>query len=669
MNDHVYIGLLADSLRKYADLPCLHIKRGGTYMSWTYADFHRDCSRLCARLKKEGLKKGTNAMVIGENTPEWIIAYHAIILTGACTVPVDPNIPAEEIETIVTTTEAKIIFCSRVYLGLFRHLKSKHPFIKQIVLLETVSAGTEPSFGVFIDGQDEATDALQARFSPDDPMVIIFTSGTTGKAKGVVLTQKNFTAVCRHAVPRMNISSNDTVCAVLPLHHVFGCAASMAAPLSCGMDIVCVPSIKGPLILEALNDKAVTYLPAVPKMLQLFYDSILHNVNKKGVAVKTVFGGMQTIAAICGDVLGDAFKRRLFCSVHNGFGGKLRLIISGGAALNAVYWKGFRRMGFTIVEGYGLTETFGPIAVCPGIRPKLGSVGPVLPDNEVRIVDADGSGIGEVVLRGSCVFSGYYKNEELNGEVIDRDGWFHTGDLGKLDKNGFLFLSGRKKDLIVLDSGKNVYPDELEEYYGTSPYIEEIGIFGISQNNRETVAAVIVPDSVLRKTKSVRQATETITGDLARLGKTQPVYRRINDFVVSYTHLPRTTTKKLKKNEMRAMYLTLKREPDSKLTTVRTELSVIEMALMESGEYRFLIQNIRHLAPETDTGHLTPRSHLEADCGLDSLDRIELLSRIDKERSIVIPENVFDRMETLGELATYMTDAAESAAMKKGSAG
>ncbi|MBN1576256.1 MAG: AMP-binding protein [Chitinispirillaceae bacterium] len=656
MNEHVYTDLLAESVKKHESLPCLHIKREGTYTSWTYGEFHRDLNRLSSVLKKHGLQKGVNAMVIGENTPEWIIAYHAVILTGACTVPVDPNIPAAEIEYILSTTQSKIVFCSMVYLGLFRELKTKYRFLERIVLLDTVSKEKEPRFDQYIAGGDESIDAFSFPFEPDDPMVVIFTSGTTGKAKGVVLCQKNFTAVCRHAVPRMHITNDDTVCAVLPLHHVFGCAAGLVGPLYSGMDIVFVPYLKGPLILEALIDKGVTYLPAVPKLLQLFYDSIIHNVGKKGPAVKALFSGMQSVSAAVGDRLGETFKRKLFSSVHKGFGGHLRLIISGGAALSKTYWNGFRRLGFTIVEGYGLTETFGPITVCPGEHPRLGSVGPVLPENELRIIDPDSSGIGEVLLRGTCVFKGYHNNEELTREVIDADGWFHTGDLGKVDSNGYLYLSGRKKDVIVLDSGKNVYPDELEDYYGGSPIIEEIGIFGIEHGRNEIVAAAIVPEASIRKTRSPRQATDLLHDELLHLGKNMPVYRRITDFVVSYTPLPRTTTRKLKKNDLRRMYHAVKHKEDLR-SHVREELSVIEMAIMETDEYNRIVEDILRLAPKNKPERITSRSHLEIDLGLDSLDRLELLSLLEKGFSITIPEQVFDKMETMIDLVSLVRDS------------
>lgn len=656
MNDHVYIDILGESVKKHSTLPCLHIKRNGSYASWTYGTFHRDLKRLSSILKKHGLKKGSNAIVIGENTPEWIIAYHAIMLTGACTVPVDPNIPPDEIESIVSTTRAKTIFCSRVYLTLFRELKTKYPFLERIVLLETESDEQEPVFDRYISDGNEDHDPFEDTFAPDDPAVIIFTSGTTGKAKGVVLCQKNFSAVCLYAVPRMKITSNDTVCAVLPLHHVFGCAASMVAPLSAGMDLVCVPYIKGPLILEALHDKKVTYLPAVPKMLQLFYDSILHNVKKKGAVVKTLFSGMNALSAAVGDTLGEGFKRNLFSSVHKGFGGKLRLIISGGAALNKTYWNGFRQLGFTIVEGYGLTETFGPLTVCPGDKPRLGSVGPALPENEIRIHEPDTTGIGEVWLRGSCVFSGYYERDELTREVIDDEGWFHTGDLGKLDRDGYLFLSGRKKDMIVLDTGKNVFPDELEDHYVESPLIEEIGVFGIQQDKNEIVAAVIVPESSVRKEKSVMEASDLLFDELVRMGKSLPVYRRITDFVTVYSPLPRTTTKKLKKNDLRKIYNSIKRKAGT-TTHTDTQLSVIEMAMMETDEYLAIVDEIIKLSQKTDKNIMHPRTNLELDLSLDSLDRLDLLSALESHFSVTIPEEVFDKMETITDLVSLVREA------------
>lgn len=558
MNKFVYTDLLRHACTTWADRPALHIKRGDSYRSWSYADFRQSCGKAASHLKKLGLEKGQCGAVIGENSPEWVIAFHAVLLTHACTVPIDPNIPASEIESIIAATESAVVFCAPVHLALMNSLQQKYSFLKKIVVLAPGSGGPETTLDNLCDGGDAGFDAFAGTFEPEDPMVIIFTSGTTGRAKGVVLTQKNYTAVANHAIPRMKLGPGDTVLSVLPLHHVFGFAASVAGPLCGGMGVVFVPSLKGPLILEALRDKAVTMLPAVPKMISLFYESVMHNVKKKGIVVRGLFSAMRAFSAGPGVLFGQPLRRRLFKSVHQGFGGNLKLIISGGAALHRKYWNGFTNMGFTILEGYGLTETFGPITVCPAADPRLGSVGPVLPDNEIRIDKPNADGIGEVLLRGSCVFSGYYKRDDLTAAVFDNGGWFHTGDIGRLDRDGFLRIAGRQKDVIVLDTGKNVYPDEVEEHFETSLLIEEMGVFGVQHDEGEIVAAVIVPDEDVRKGRSMAQVTDLLNQELVRLGRNLPVHRRISDFAVSYDALPRTTTRKLKKNELRKLYMSIK---------------------------------------------------------------------------------------------------------------
>lgn len=650
MSQHVYVTLLHESIKKHQNLPCLHIKRSGTYTSWTYQDFGRDCNLLAASLVHLGLRKGKCAAVIGDNSPEWAIAFHAIILSGACVVPIDPNIPADEIETILAATRSSVIFCSPHFRDPLEVIQKKHPFLQHIVQLEPTPETTALSFGALLKKNSDSSDYFSGNFAPDDPMVIIFTSGTTGKAKGVVLSQKNLCGVGLYGVPRMKVDKNDTVCAVLPLHHVFGCAASIVAPLVAGMDIVFVPSVKGPLILEALTDKQVTFLPAVPKMLQLFYDTIIHNVKKSGLVVRLLFSILSGTSDLCGNLFGTGFKRVLFTSVHKKFGGKLRLIISGGASLSATYWKGFRRFGFTIVEGYGLTETFGPITVCPGNKPKLGSVGPILPENEIKIVNPDVTGLGEVHLRGMCVFAGYFEDAERTSEVIDSDLWFNSGDLGRLDSEGFLFLSGRKKDVIVLDSGKNVYPDELEELYGKSPLIEELGIFGCKRNEKEIVAAVIVPKREKSEGKSISELSAAISTELHRIGKKQPSYRHISDFIISHHELPRTTTKKIKKSAILKLYQKERNLTPAPHPSTSSTFTGDEAALMQTDDFTRILDDICSISNKIDRSKVFPHSRLVAELGLDSLDQAELAAIIEKRLGTGISDEAFEKLETVGDL-------------------
>lgn len=649
-NPHVYTELLKRSFAANAQRPCFHIKRNGDYQSWTYADVHRDLNRLVSVLRDLGLKKGVNGAVIGENCPEWVMAHHGIFLTGACAVPIDPNLPESEIRSIVSYTESKIVFCSPAFLPLFSTLRKELPFLRTIVCLDPTSEDSSYRFDRFISVGDGSDDALEGSFAPDDPISIIFTSGTTGTPKGVVLSQKNFTGAPVHGVPRMNVSADDTMVSILPLHHVFGFAACVAATLPTGIDVVFVPQIKGPLILEALNDKKVSILPAVPQMLELLYANIERKVAEKGLTIQTLFKVLRGVSVSAGAVFGAGLRRKLYKTVHEGFGGHLRLIISGGSSLKKKYFDGFRLMGFDIVEGYGLTETFGPITICPHTKPKQSSVGPVFPENEMKIVAPNQDGIGEVYFRGITVFPGYYKNPDATAQAFDNEGWFTTGDLGRIDKDGFLFLTGRLKDVIVLSSGKNVYPDEIEERFLVSGQIEELGVFGTLDAGEEVVTALVVPSKELRRAHPPAKASEMIGKEIARIGSSLPSYMRISRFLVTYQQLPRTSTKKLKKPQIKAMYEEI-RGSSRPMETPRENLSFLETQLMASEEYRALVDYIVQLVPGTRKGSITPRTHLEIDLGLDSLKSLDLISMIEERFKCEVPPETLTKLETVGDAA------------------
>ena len=483
--------------------------------------------------------------------------------------------------------------------------------------------------------------------------MILFTSGTTGRAKGVVLVQRNFTAAPLHAVPRMKVSAHDTMLAVLPLHHVFGTAACFAAALCTGMDLVFVPKVKGPLILEALSEHGVTILPAVPKMIALFHGSIEHAIRSRGIAARALFGLLSLTSAALGPVLGTKFRKKLFGGIHKKFGGKLNLIISGGSSLSKKCFSYFHRWGFTIVEGYGLTETFGPITLCPGDDPRQGSVGMVLPDNEMKILSPDTFGVGEVLFKGETVFTGYFNDEERTKGAFDKDGWFHTGDLGRVDRDGFLYISGRLKDLIVLDSGKNAYPDELEDYYLTSALIEEIGVFGAQVKGKEIIAALIVPCVSIRRSHSLEKASEIIRNEMSRMGRNLPSYKKITDFFVVYDPLPKTTTIKLKKQELRQWYYVL-RDKSGAAAVFQRPFSAIDNALMATKEYKTLVGHIitaaRPLSLKPDA--VQPAHNLELDLGLDSLKRLDMLCAVEGAFSIVFPDDAPMTLQTMGDLYT-----------------
>jgi long-chain acyl-CoA synthetase len=654
MDQHVYADILCKSITDNATRPCMHIKRNGAYQTWTYADFHKDINRLVSALKKHGYSDGDTLVVTGDNTPEWVFAWHCGFLAGGRTVPIDPNLPAPEIREIVSQTRPKFVFCSKNFVKLFEEIKLESGFISDIIVDDVHFTEAEKTFARFISEGDPGADAFARQFKPEDTTVIIFTSGTTGKAKGVVLTQRNFTAISLSAIPRMKAGPGDTMMAVLPMHHVFGACACLPGALGGGLDVLLIPTVKGSLIMEGLREKGATMLPAVPKMLQLFYNNIHQNVKSKGIVARAVFAALTFLSFSLGGFLGQKFRKKLFSAVHKSFGGRLNIVISGGAAITKKVFNGFKLMGFSIVEGYGLSETFGAITLCPIDDPRLSSVGVPLDENEVRIDKPDASGIGEVCFRGTNVFAGYYNNEELTKKSFDADGWFHTGDLGRLDKEGFIYIVGRIKDIIVLDSGKNVYPDELEDFYSVSESIEEIGVFSAKLKGKEIAAAIIVPSQNIRRNHPVNEAADFVRNEVLRLGRDLPSYKKITDFAVVYDPLPRTTSKKLKKHELRELYYSLKESGDGRAK--KQAVSAAESGLMATAEYRAIAAFAAKLANRSEAAHMPPFFNLELDLGLDSMRKLALLSMVERKFCVHFSDEDLVKLETIGEVYTAVMD-------------
>jgi long-chain acyl-CoA synthetase len=657
VNENVYTDLLRDSVRRFREKACFHVKRDGAFRTWTYGGFHADLNAAVSALRKNGVVKGDKAIIIGENIPEWVIAYWSTVLAGACSVPVDPHLPRKEIEDILQRTAAKVAFCSPVYEELFDEFRASHSFLEKVVVLGPCEK--ENGFERFKASGNAAEDAFSERFQPDDPVAVLFTSGTTGTAKGVVLAQRNFISVARHGVPIMKLSSRDTMVAVLPLHHVFGFAACVAAPLAWGLDVVFVPVIKGPLILEALRQKKVSILPAVPQLLEVFCDNIDRSVRAKGPLTRILFAVLKAVSAFAGPVFGMGFRRRLFFSVHHTFGGRLKTVVSGGSSLKKKYFDAFRLMGFKIVEGYGLTETFGPITLSP--EPRQGSVGTVLPGNKMKIENPGENGIGEVLFQGNTVFPGYYNDKETTKAVFDAQGWFHTGDLGRVEKNGYLYLTGRIKDVIVLDSGKNVYPDEVEEVYSGCKSIEEIGVIGVKGRGSEIAAAVVVPSKEIRSRYSVEQARHIVGNEISEAGRALPAYKKISGFVLSFNPLPRTTTKKFKKEELKKIYAVLKGPSADAAKLPPAQLSYLEQAAMKSDVYKKVVSCVRQVSPQVESAAITVRSRIELDLMLDSIKRLDLICLLEETFGITVTDEMLEKCRFLGDIVTLVQDAAAGA--------
>ncbi len=381
---------------------------------------------------------------------------------------------------------------------------------------------------------------------------VIFTSGTTGTPKGVMLTHKNFTSVASKLSSLFTMYPHDKLLSVLPLHHTFEFTAGFLVPLIHGASIDYLEDVDAETLASALEDEGITGMIGVPALWQLLERKIYKNVNEAGVLVEQAFGAVVDLnRSLREKIPWDlGAGKLLFFPVHRRLGGRMRLLISGGSALPAETMKSFHGLGFNLYEGYGMTESAPVLTVTrPGDKVIPGSVGRALPGIDVRIDDPDEKGVGEVIAKGPNVMAGYLDNPEATAQTI-RDGWLHTGDLGRIDADGNLFIVGRKKEMILGSSGENIYPDELEELYGDSEYVKEVSVVGLpADGGNEIVAALIVPDYAEHQTDRER-VRDAVREHLKRVNKNLPLYKRVKIVHLWDFDLPKTSTRKVKRREV-----------------------------------------------------------------------------------------------------------------------
>ena len=462
----------------------IRLKTAEGYRPTTYGELHRQVRGIALALAALGLRPPQRAAILSENRPEWAVSYLGILMAGGCVVPLDPQLSPEEWRRLLDDSEAQVILVSGLLLPKLREAVTDSPLRERIVCLDAAAAAEGAGWtldALVAWGLAKAPAPVLPESHLSDVAVIIYTSGTTGKPKGVMLTQENIVSVIAAALAAIEVSENDTLLCLLPLHHVFASVVSLLLPLYLGAQIVFADTLKRSEILAALQETGITVLATVPQFFYLFHGRIEEELAHRGVLARKMYRGLLAFNRFCIGVLHLNLGRRLFGKIHLTFGTRLRLFVSGGSAFDPQVAQDFHDLGFTILQGYGLTETTGPCTVTRVEDNVVGSVGPALPGVEVRICEPGADGIGEVAIRGPIVMKGYYRDPEGTAAVM-RDRWFLSGDLGRLDKRGNLFITGRKKEVIVLPNGKNIYPDELEAHYAQSPYIKEIAVLGVADS-------------------------------------------------------------------------------------------------------------------------------------------------------------------------------------------
>ena len=476
--------MLQQNAKIYAARPLFYEKVNGEYAKTTYAQFYADVKFLGGALMRRGLE-GKRIIVTGENCYAWCLSYMTAVCGLGVVIPVDKEIPAEELANIAKISGASAI----IYSG---KLEEKVAGIGKKVQKYTF----DDIINICRSNDSCSTEDIEAYESRsieiDEMAVLLFTSGTTGVSKGVMLSQRNLCCNIENLAKLVYLTSEDLALSVLPLHHVYECTAGFLYPMSRGAAIARSEGVR--YIMKNLKETRPTKMICVPLLLETMYNKMWANIRKKGIEekVKTV---IKATNAIKPESLRMAAKRKVFAEIHESLGGRLNLLVSGGAPIDPQVLRGLRDFGFRVIQGYGLTEC-GPLAaVTPDTAPKDISAGVALPGGQLKIIDADSEGIGEICYRGDNVMLGYYKMPEETAQ-IKKNGWLHTGDLGYIDEDGYLIITGRKKNIIVTANGKNIFPEELETYLSRSNYIAECVVVGYMNEKKKDydIVALIYPD-------------------------------------------------------------------------------------------------------------------------------------------------------------------------------
>ena len=584
----------------------------------TYDELARFSDRAGRALQAAGVKPGDRVLLMSENRPEWAMAYFGILKTGAAAAPLDQSLSAQEVRNCAQAARAKILLASpRVAerLGPIAGLRT-------LTLPEALRASTE-----------QGLPPLRKSAAADEIASVLFTSGTTGKPKGVMLTHRNFSALAARLAGLFDLRVGEGVLSVLPLHHTFEFSCGLLVPLMLGAEITYLDELTAERVSEALNTGRIHAMVGVPALWQLLHRRLTQELASRP---RMVEAAIQAAMALHGELRNRTpfnVGKLLFWPIHNRFGGKLRLLVSGGSTLPEEVQKAFHELGFDLTEGYGLTEASPVLSVTvPENRLRTGSVGPPLPGVEIRIDAPDAEGVGEVLAKGPNVMAGYLDDPEATRKVL-ADGWLRTGDLGKLDEDGHLVLVGRKKDLILDASGKNVYPDELEELYGAFDRIKELSVVGLPDGNgHERVACLCVAAS--------REDRPAIEEHFARVSAGLPFWKRVKILHFWEGDLPKTATRKVKRPPVIEELLRLE-----KATAAATQL-----ATEPAGTDAWLFDLLADLA-QKPRGSVNAQTRLVADLGFDSLLVAELAVALEKAGVKAPSEAEAAAIGTAGELA------------------
>lgn len=550
--------MINQSAKKYGDKPAFKYKTDvpGQFDCITYKQFLDDINGLGTKLINMGLS-GKRIAIISDNRYEWALAYMAIACGIGVVVPLDKMLPANELETLIIRSGVEAIFYSDHYTDVMNDIRQRKTTDLRYYIsmdLEKRKNGVYSQKELVQEGKELIEKGnrnyLEAKINNEIMGFMLFTSGTTAMSKAVMLSHKNIVTNLMDIATVLTLDERDTLLSFLPLHHTFECTVGFLYPISRGASIAYCEGIRH--IASNIKDYQITAMISVPALYENIYKRLIKNIEKKGKLqdVEKMIKLTNMLSKVKINV-----RRVIFKEIIEGLGGKLRLLVNGAAALSPEVEKGFNDLGIKTVQGYGLTETSPVISAGTDFEQEIGSVGKVFPSVKLKIINKDENGIGEIYVKGPTVMLGYYQNEEATKEVLDK-GWFNTGDLGYIDKKGFLFLCGRKKNVIVLKNGKNVFPEEIETVINKIDGVKESFVYGKAEENDQIdlkIYAKIVYDKDIVKemygAETEEQIQEVLWEKIKEINKTMPEYKYVKKITVTEEELIKTTTQKIKRHE------------------------------------------------------------------------------------------------------------------------
>ena len=668
-----------EAASKFPDNIALEIQRADRVERVTFAELQGMAESVGGWLSTR-VPPGARVAILAANHPRWVAAYLGIICAGRVAVPLDTAFHADQVKTLLMDSGASLLFCDAKHLPVAQqavegwttglvmtsaqeewkkdatHRKERDEGGAQVVGdLDSIIAAGSRGFQAVVPAES-------------DLAALLYTSGTTADPKGVMLTHANLVGEENAVFALLTIGPSDALLGILPMFHVLAQMANLFLPLFRGSRVVYLETLNTTELLRALQERDITVFVVVPQFFYLIHERIFKELNKRGTFTLSLVRGLMVINRLLRK-LGINAGRFFFGKIHATFGKRMRYLITGGSRFDSGIARDFYAFGIDLMNAYGLTETTGGAFVNPPGRIVIGSVGPPFPGVEAKIVDPQpmeegGPAVGEIAIRGAIVMKGYWNRPDATAEVL-RDGWLYTGDLGYFDSGGNLFITGRRKEVIVLANGKNVYPEEIEAHYQKSSLIKELCVMAIEARagdpTSERLHGIIVPNFEVLRERKIVNSREAIRFDIERLSHQIASTKRLGSYEIWQEDLPRTTTRKLKRFqiEKRVRELQARGPRIAGEAEIGTEkpLTDDERAWLRRKDVQRALAIVREGA-RNKVEDIRPTHNLELDLGLDSMQRVELLTALEQQLGGDVPESRLAEVYSVRDLVDAILESA-----------